>query len=84
MGATRRALFIANFGTLVLLIGSCILSSTYIILICERPYPHVDQASAAACAWLKGWVGGCAAILGLGSRVCRFVCVHACLHEQTS
>lgn len=38
-----RALFIANFGTLVLLMLSCVLSSTYLILICERPYPHVDQ-----------------------------------------
>jgi len=38
-----RALFIANFGTLLLLIFATILASTYIILICERPYPHVDQ-----------------------------------------
>lgn len=38
-----RALFIANFSTLVLLIFTCILASSYIILICERPYPHVDQ-----------------------------------------
>jgi len=38
-----RALFIANFATLIGLIFATILASSYIILICERPYPHVDQ-----------------------------------------
>jgi len=38
-----RALFIANFGTLCLLILAASCSSAYIILVFERPYPHVDQ-----------------------------------------
>jgi hypothetical protein len=38
-----RALFIANFGTLVLLLTVAMCASSYIVLILERPYPHVDQ-----------------------------------------
>lgn len=38
-----RALFIANFGTLILLLTVAMCASSYIILILERPYPHVDQ-----------------------------------------
>ena len=38
-----RALFIANFGTLCFLIFMSVLASAYIMLIFERPYPHVDQ-----------------------------------------
>jgi len=38
-----RALFIANFSTLILLIFATVLANSYVILICERPYPHVDQ-----------------------------------------
>jgi len=45
-----RALFIANFATLIGLIFATILASSYIILICERPYPHVDQLAVCVCA----------------------------------
>jgi hypothetical protein len=41
-----RALFIANFGTLVLLLTVAMCASSYIVLILERPYPHVDQVDA--------------------------------------
>mmetsp|Transcript_58953 Transcript_58953/g.120702 ORF Transcript_58953/g.120702 Transcript_58953/m.120702 type:complete len:454 (+) Transcript_58953:16-1377(+) len=48
-----RSLFIANFSAILWLIGTLVFSMSYLILLAERPYPHVDQLSNFdSCLWL--------------------------------
>lgn len=48
-----RSLFVANFSTLLFLIFVTILVISYIILLCERPYPKADDLTEfASCLWL--------------------------------
>jgi len=82
-----RALFIANFGAVLALIGSAVLTTAYIILLTERPYPHVDElADFDSCLWMTIIT---MTTVGYGdvvaqTRIGRFVsCIVACMGVVT-